>query len=164
MYELELREAGLGDVIRFYDHEADPEALRRANFAGRDRATFVAHWQRTILGDLTVRARAVLVDGQLAGNIVAWWHEQRRYVGYWLAREFWGRGVGTAALRRFLAEELERPLYADTDVANTASVRLLERCGFRPKQVDGEGRTRLRVLDAGPVGVPPRGLDCAHDR
>jgi RimJ/RimL family protein N-acetyltransferase len=34
-------------------------------------------------------------------------------------------------LKQYLALETTRPLYADPHVGNTASVRLLERCGFR---------------------------------
>jgi len=34
-------------------------------------------------------------------------------------------------VRQFLERERTRPLYADTDVDNVASRRLLERCGFR---------------------------------
>jgi hypothetical protein len=34
-------------------------------------------------------------------NIVAWWQDDRRFVGYWFGQRFWGR-VGTAALRQFL--------------------------------------------------------------
>jgi RimJ/RimL family protein N-acetyltransferase len=73
----------------------------------------------------------VTVDGKTAGNVVAWWQDGRRSVGYWFGREFWGRGAGTRALTQFLELEQTRPLYADTDVGNTASIRLLERCGFR---------------------------------
>ncbi|MEV4369316.1 GNAT family protein [Nonomuraea sp. NPDC049637] len=63
--------------------------------------------------------------------MVSWWEGERRFVGYWLGRPFWGRGVGTAALGLFLAEEKTRPLYADPFAGNTGSVRLLERHGFR---------------------------------
>ena len=61
MSELELRQAGPDDVTHFYDHERDPEALRRANFPARDRETFVAHWERNILGEPTV------LDGERDG-------------------------------------------------------------------------------------------------
>ncbi|WP_233508280.1 GNAT family N-acetyltransferase [Spongiactinospora gelatinilytica] len=46
-------------------------------------------------------------------------------------RPNWGRGIGTTALTLFLKEEPVRPLYADPFAGNTASVRLLERLGFR---------------------------------
>ena len=57
--------------------------------------------------------------------------DDRRYLGGWFSQDFWGRGVGTRALLLFLEREPVRPLYADTAVTNTASRRLLERCGFQ---------------------------------
>jgi len=67
----------------------------------------------------------------LAGNLVAWWEQDERFIGYGFAREYGGRGVGTRALTLFLDEEKTRPLYADPFIGNTGSVRLLERCGFQ---------------------------------
>jgi RimJ/RimL family protein N-acetyltransferase len=51
-------------------------------------------------------------------------------VGYWIGREFWGRGVASEALRQFVAEIEERPLYAYVAVTNVASARVLEKAGF----------------------------------
>ncbi|MEV7013010.1 GNAT family protein [Streptosporangium sp. NPDC051022] len=62
---------------------------------------------------------------------MAWWEQDRRFIGYVFGRPYWGRGVGTRALTLFLQREKARPLYADPFVGNTASVRLLEKCGFR---------------------------------
>ena len=45
---------------------------------------------------------------------------------YWLGREYWGRGVATDALRRFLAEIKARPLYARAAADNRASLRVLK--------------------------------------
>ncbi|MBF8187055.1 hypothetical protein ITP53_15180 [Nonomuraea sp. K274] len=48
----------------------------------------------------------------------------------------------------FLAEAQVRLLHVDTDVGYTASVRLLERCGFR--RVESESQAHLLlVLDRG---------------
>jgi RimJ/RimL family protein N-acetyltransferase len=38
--------------------------------------------------------------------------------------------VATQALSLFLEQEVTRPLWADTDVGNTSSIRLLKRYGF----------------------------------
>ena len=65
-----------------------------------------------------------------AGNVVSWWVEDRRFIGYWFGRRYWGRGIGTRAVTLFLRKEPIRPLYADPYAGNTGSVRLLERCGF----------------------------------
>jgi RimJ/RimL family protein N-acetyltransferase len=126
-----LRDTTPADVKVFFAHEPDPEAARRANFTSRDRAGFVHHWTHRILGDDAVDSQTVTVDGETAGNVVAWWQDGRRTVGFWLGREFWGRGVGTEALRQFLEREWFRPLYADADAGNEVSIRLLRRCGFK---------------------------------
>ena len=125
-----LRAVDPADVEVFFEHQREPEAVRRANFPARDRAAYFRHWHVRVLGDDSVRCRTVTVDGAVAGNVVAWWENGRRFVGYWLGGAFWGRGVGRRALTAFLAEETRRPLFADTDVGNEASRRLLESCGF----------------------------------
>jgi RimJ/RimL family protein N-acetyltransferase len=125
-----LRDVEEPDLEVFFEQQRDPEAARLANFASRDREQFMTHWTTRVLGDPTVLVQTVTVDGEPAGNVVSWWDRDRRFVGYWLGRPFWGHGVGTRALRLFLEREPTRPLYADPFSGNTASVRLLERCGF----------------------------------
>ncbi len=130
MDDVGLREVEEPDLEVFFEQQLDPEAARLANFPSRDRERFMAHWTTRILGDPTGFVQTVTVDGQPAGHVVAWWDRDRRFVGYWLGRPFWGRGVGTRALRLFLERERARPLHADPSAGNTASIRLLERCGF----------------------------------
>ncbi|HEX4816376.1 MAG TPA: GNAT family N-acetyltransferase [Nonomuraea sp.] len=129
--DVRLREVVAADLKVFLAQEQDPEAQRRSRFPARPRERFLTHWRSQVLGDPTVRVRAVLADGDVAGNVVAWWEGDRRFIGYWLGRDFWGRGIGTRALALFLAEEQARPLHADPFHGNTASVRLLERHGFQ---------------------------------
>ena len=128
--DVRLRDVEEADLEVFFEQQLDAEAARLANFPSRDRERFMTHWATRTLGDPTVFVQTVTVDGQVAGNVVSWWDRDRRFVGYWLGRPFWGRGVGTRALRLFLQREQTRPLYADPFSGNTASVRLLERCGF----------------------------------
>ena len=58
-------------------------------------------------------------------------------VSYWIARRHWGRGIATAPLRRFVAEQTQRRLHARAAKDNAGSIRVLQRCGF---VVCGEGR------------------------
>jgi RimJ/RimL family protein N-acetyltransferase len=55
----------------------------------------------------------------------------QREVGYWVGRDFWGRGLATKALKIFLEIEETRPLYGVVAVHNIASQRVLEKCGFK---------------------------------
>jgi len=56
-------------------------------------------------------------------------------IGYWLAERHWGRGYATEAVARVLRAMLEampeaRPV-SSAMAANTASIRVLEKVGFR---------------------------------
>ena len=124
-----LRAATESDLPIFFEHQRDPEANHMAAFPARDRETFMAHWAKT-LGDGSVTMRTVVVDGKVAGNVVSWDQEGRREVGYWIGREFWGKGIATRALSAFLSQETTRPLYAYVASHNVASIRVPEKCGF----------------------------------
>ncbi|WP_433221087.1 GNAT family N-acetyltransferase [Microtetraspora malaysiensis] len=128
--DVRLRAVEEADLELFFEHEHDPETVRRSKFPPRERERFMTHWRTRVLGDPTNLIRTVTVNGEPAGNIVAWWEGDRRFIGYVFGRPFWGRGIGTTALTLFLKLEQVRPLYADPYKGNTGSVRLLEKCGF----------------------------------
>ena len=90
-----------------------------------------------ILRDPTALARTVVADGEVVGDIVTFFNEDRREVGYWIAREHSGREIATRALRLLLEVETRRPLYAGVVPHNAGSVRVLEKCGFVSEGFDG---------------------------
>jgi len=124
-----LRAVTEDDFPIFFEHQRDPEANRMAAFPPRDREAFMAHWG-SILRDVNVVARTIEFVDRVAGNVVVFTYEGRREVGYWIGREFWGRGVATRALGALLTEVTERPIYAGVADTNLASIRVLEKCGF----------------------------------
>jgi RimJ/RimL family protein N-acetyltransferase len=124
-----LREVVEADIPVFFEHQRDPEANRMALFPPRDSEAFAAHWQRILASD-EVEKKTILFEGAVAGNILCFERDGKRLVGYWIGREFWGRGLATKALAELLAEVTERPLYAYVATANPASIRVLEKCGF----------------------------------
>lgn len=139
------------DLDAFFDHQADPIATDMAKFPARDRAAHLEHWHVRVLGDPQNLSRTVLVDGAVAGNLGSWRDSDgRRLVGYWIGREFWGRGVASEALRLFIKEVSERPLYAYVASTNVGSARVLEKNGFvaEPEtEVGSDGvEERLYVL------------------
>ncbi len=100
-----------------------------AAFPARDWDAFMAHW-RKILGDENVTIRTVLLADHVAGNIVCWERDGKRLVGYWIGKDYWGKGVATSALLEFVGVVKARPLYARVAKHNIASIRVLEKCGF----------------------------------
>ena len=126
-----LREVVNSDLPIFFENQRDPEAVRMAAFPSRDHDAFMTHWARLRREPSNI-IRSIVCDGQVAGNIGSWVAEDRRLIGYWIGREFWSRGVATAAVAAFVAEVKHRPLHAFVASHNVGSIRVLEKCGFVP--------------------------------
>jgi RimJ/RimL family protein N-acetyltransferase len=124
-----LRTVVKPDLDAFFVHQLDPDANEMAAFRARDKEQHMAHWTK-ILRDDTVIARTVVFDGRVAGNVVSWEQDGKRLVGYWIGKQYWGRGIATEALAKFLRVVNKRPLYAYVAVQNIGSIRVLEKCGF----------------------------------
>jgi len=124
-----LRHVVRADFPIFFEQQRDPIANKMANFPPRDRDAFDAHWTK-ILADREVHKKSILFNEALVGNVVCWEERGRRLVGYWIGREFWGRGIASRALAGFLQHVQIRPLYAYVAIHNAGSIRVLEKCGF----------------------------------
>jgi len=124
-----LRNVAESDLDVLFEHQREPEANEMAIFPARDRESFDAHWRR-ILADDSVIKKTIVVDGQVAGNIGCWVQDGPRLVGYWVGKDFWGKGLATRALREFVDQIETRPLHAWVATTNVGSIRVLEKCGF----------------------------------
>jgi RimJ/RimL family protein N-acetyltransferase len=129
-----LRVVEDSDLDVLFEQQADPEAAVMAAFPAREREAFDAHWAK-IRRDDTVVLRTILNDGVVAGNVSSWQDGGQRLIGYWIGREYWGRGVATQALALFVGELSARPVYAHVAVHNVGSIRVLQKCGFRRDRV-----------------------------
>lgn len=127
--DVRLREVIESDLPIFFGQQRDPEAVQVAAIPPREHDVFVAHWEK-ILHDEAIIINTILFDGQVAGNILSFPYKGKREVGYWLGREFWGKGIASRALSAFLEQLEERPLYASVARPNIASLRVLQKCGF----------------------------------
>ena len=137
-----LRDVVEADIPILFEHQRDPEAARMAAFPPRDREAFTAHWQKILANDELTK-KTILFDGQVAGNVVMFDRDDKRLVGYWIGREFWGQGLATRALAELLTEVKERPLHAYVATSNLGSVRVLEKCGFTLEGRETEFDDRL---------------------
>jgi len=126
-----LRDVVDSDLPIFFEYQRDPEAVRMAAFPSRDHDAFMTHWVKLRQEPSNI-IRTITCDGQVAGNIGSWIAEDKRLIGYWIGRGFWGRGVATAALAALVAEVKERPLHAFVAKHNLGSIRVLEKCEFVP--------------------------------
>jgi RimJ/RimL family protein N-acetyltransferase len=143
-HDIQLRDVKDSDLPIFFEQQQDPSAVYMAAFTAKDpadRQAFEARWDN-ILSDEGITIRTILFEGQVAGHILShtWFGEPE--VSYWLGKEFWDRGIATQALAAFLDIIQKRPLYARAAKDNLASIRVLEKCGFR------HSRTELSFANA----------------
>ncbi len=106
-----------------------------------DRHAFDLHWTK-ILADDSIIKKTILYDDQVAGHILSFEQFGKPSVSYWIGRAYWGKGIATRALSAFLKVLKARPLYARTAKENIASLRVLEKCGFK---ISGEDRGHSNV-------------------
>lgn len=126
-----LRPVSEADLEVFYEHQREPEAVAMAVFPSRDRDPFVTHWKTRVLANPDGTARTITYADSVVGNVVSWAADGHVLVGYWIGSAYWGKGIATTALRKFLDEhELRRPLHAHVAATNVGSIRVLEKCGF----------------------------------
>lgn len=117
------------DLDVFFHHQQDTEANDLAKVYPREREDFDAHWVR-IMNNPDVVARTIECNGVVVGNINCFRVNDETHIGYWIGREFWGKGMTTRALELFLSEVQIRPLIAHVAEDNSASIRVLEKCRF----------------------------------
>lgn len=136
---IRLRDVTKSDLPIFFEHQLDPAASHMAAFTAKDpadREAFMAHWAR-ILADDAIATKTILFDGNVAGHVASFEQFGQPEITYWLGQEYWGQGIATRALSAFLGHLEARPLYARAAKDNVASLRVLEKCGFR---IVGEDR------------------------
>lgn len=129
-YSVSLRPIIESDLEAIFVHQSDPIANQLAQFPPRDREAFFKHWHQNFLGQVNVLPRAIVVDGKFVGNIGHWQSDGQALIGYWIDREYWGKGIATQTLAQFLPLVSLRPLFAHVAKHNLASQRVLLRHGF----------------------------------
>ena len=127
-----LRRMREDDLPVLFEIQRDATAQRQAAFTdatARDRDAYLRKFRR-ILADDAIVSRVVEVDGEVVGSVAVFPIEGDTEVTYWIRRDWWGRGVATAALAALLQEVRTRPLQARVAEDNHGSRRVLERNGF----------------------------------
>jgi len=130
MMTIILRDVIESDLPILYEQQLDPEATAMAAFPSRDHDAFMAHWAKIMVYEKSI-IKTILRDGQIAGYILSWEMLGEREVGYWIGKEYWGKGIMTQALAEYISIVKTRPLMAHVARHNIGSRRVLEKCGFK---------------------------------
>ncbi|WP_188456281.1 GNAT family N-acetyltransferase [Virgibacillus oceani] len=130
--QVQLREVTENDLHVFFDQQLDPSANNMAAFTSKDpsdREAFMKHWN-SILENENIIKKTIYYNGKVAGNISNFVQFDNPEVSYWIGKQYWGKGIASQALQKFLPYVKVRPLYARAAKDNIASIRVLEKCGF----------------------------------
>lgn len=115
-----------------FQFQRDPEACHLAAFTSKDSAEKEAYFEKftKLLNDPSVNNQTILLDETIVGSIAKFEIAGECEITYWIDRDYWGRGIATAALTEFLTIESTRPIFARVAFDNVGSQRVLEKCGF----------------------------------
>lgn len=99
-------------------------------------------------------AFAITVDEKLVGSIGIFRqgniHRQTAELGYYIAEEYWGKGIMTEAVKQICGYVFDKSdiirIYAEPFVYNAASCRVLEKAGFQY-----EGTLRSNAVKNGEI-------------
>ncbi|MCZ6944502.1 GNAT family N-acetyltransferase [Bacillus mycoides] len=131
--EVKLRDIIEEDLPIFFEQQLDSTANYMAAFTAKDptdKDSFFDHWKKNI-ADETITIKTILFNGIVTGHVSNFEQFGEPEVSYWIGKEYWGHGIATLALSEFLEYIKIRPLYARSAKDNLASIRVLEKCGFK---------------------------------
>lgn len=150
MTMLTLRDVKHADISVFMTWQQDPVAAHMAAFTAadpHDSEAAHAHWGKILANPATFN-QTIVVDDRAIGNVLSFEQNGITEVSYWVERDYWGRGIATAALRGMLQRVSTRPLFARAVTDNLGSIRVLEKCGFEQVGTDsGFANARQTTVD-----------------
>ncbi|MCI8869412.1 MAG: GNAT family N-acetyltransferase [Lawsonibacter sp.] len=136
------------DVAFFADNERIAQNLRDVFPHPYTLADARGYVDSCVEGDETRQlCRAIECGGRAVGSIGLFRGEdvyrKSAELGYWLAEDFWGKGIMTAAVRQLCAEGFARwdiaRIYAEPFARNLGSRRVLEKAGFTLEGIMRQG-------------------------
>ena len=129
---LSLRPLREDDLPALFEMQLDAESRRLAAFvseASLDREAYLEKHRKFLLDD-AITNFAVVLDGEVIGSAGTFPIEGDIELTYWIRKDVWGRGAGSAAVAALLRNVPVRPLHARVVEDNAGSIRVLERNGF----------------------------------
>ncbi len=134
------QQADAADIAAIINNKKIQDNLRDGipfPYTEKDGAEFISGMLNAKQG--STFAFAITVDDKVAGSIGAFRqdniHSHTAEMGYYIGEDYWGKGVGTMAVRLvceyvFKKTDIIR-IYAEPFAYNDASCRVLEKAGFQ---------------------------------
>ncbi len=154
--EYKIRKWKMSDTKELAEALANPNVLDNMRdgllypYTENEESYFL--WNMMSADDDKTFAYAIEIDGKAVGNIGVFrqenMHRRTAELGYYLAEEYWGRGIMTESVKWICNYVFEKSdiirIYAEPFAENGASCRVLEKAGF-----EYEGTLRSNAVKNG---------------
>lgn len=130
--DIALRPTEISDLDILFQFQLDKEGGYLAAFMPKDptdKAAYIKKYTK-LLAAPTVNNQTILLDNSIVGSVAKFMMEGDMEITYWIDRKFWGQGIATKALKKFLTIETIRPIFGRVAFDNFGSQKVLVNCGF----------------------------------
>ena len=129
---INLRKTNSDHLYTLFEFQTDQEANYLAAFTSEnpsDKKAYIEKWTK-LLSNEKVNANTILLNDEIVGSITKYEMNENAEITYWIEKKFWGKGIASNALEKFLKIEKKRPIYGRVAFDNIGSVKVLEKNGF----------------------------------
>ncbi|MGC4130401.1 MAG: GNAT family N-acetyltransferase [Bergeyella sp.] len=130
--DIKLRPAEIADLDTLFEFQLDEEGGYLAAFMPenhKDKTAYIDKYTK-LLNDPTVNNQTITLNNKIVGSIAKFVMFGDNEITYWIDKQFWGKGITTSALKKFLTIENSRPIFGRVAFDNFGSQKVLEKCGF----------------------------------
>ena len=130
--QIKLRPTEKPDFEFFFQFQLDKEANFLAAFTAKDTTDKEAYLTKYVkfLDEPTIIMLTILVGATIVGSVSKFEIQGEAEITYWIDKNFWGKGIATAALNHLLVIESMRPIFGRVAFDNLGSQKVLEKCSF----------------------------------
>lgn len=94
-----------------------------------DKTAYIDKYHK-LLNDPAVNNQTIMLNDKIVGSIAKFVMFGDNELTYWIDKQFWGKGIATSALKKFMTIEHSRPIFGRVAFDNFGSQKVLEKCGF----------------------------------
>ena len=140
------------DAEDAFEWRSDPEVNRFMPYPCDDNVEELRQRIKEWITDNDKYAIVLKATDKVIGDISLEWSEKDgvHEIGYNINRSFWRKGYATEAVKALIQWAFNAPqviaIEAETESENTASIRVLEKCGFKLNGKIGEEGPRYTII------------------
>lgn len=133
-----LRPTEIDDLETLFKFQLDEKGGYLAAFMPNNYDDKDAYFSKYVklLNNETVNNQTILINNIIVGSIAKFEIDGESEITYWIDRQYWGIGIASNALIKFLKQETTRPLFGRVAFDNIGSQKVLAKCGFIRVGVD----------------------------